>query len=66
MFIECREEVRVPHAGREHLFEERGLYGYVYDVPDELGKAAIATGKCRELKGYKGPTEIPSSTAVSA
>ncbi len=59
MFIECHDEVRVQHAGKEHLFEERRLFGYVYNVPDDLGKAAIATGQCREVKDYKGLAEAP-------
>lgn len=64
MFLECVDEVRVRHDGREHLFEERARFGYVYEVPDELGKAAIATGKCLEVKDFKGLAEIPLSTPV--
>lgn len=59
MIVECSDEVRVLHSGNEYLFEEKHLFGYTYDVPDGLGKAAVATGKCHEVKGYKGPTEEP-------
>jgi hypothetical protein len=66
MFIECFGEVRVPYKDREYLFEERSLFGYVYKVDEDLGKAAIATGKCSEVKDYKGPVETPSSSPSMA
>ncbi len=66
MFIECFDECRVQHGGRSYLFEERARFGYVYKVDEDLAKAAIATGKCGEVRDYKGPYELPSSTPVSA
>lgn len=64
MFVECLDEVRVSHDGREYLFEERKQFGYIYEVADELGTAAIATGKCRAVKDYQGPVELPSSKLI--
>lgn len=66
MFIQCVEECRIEHGGRVYLFEETARFGYVYKVDEDLGKAAIATGKCSEVKEYKGAFELPSSTPVSA
>lgn len=66
MLLECLDEVRVTHDGAEYLFEERARFGYVYEVPDELGEKAVATGKCREIlvdenHPYTGPTpEAPT------
>ncbi len=70
MILECRNDVRVTHGDYEYLFESTEDFGYVYEVPDEVGKAAIATGQCREIvvdeeHPYKGPTpEIPSRSRV--
>lgn len=64
MFIECLEECRVQHGGREYLFEERKRFGYVYEVDEDLAKAAIATGNCLEVKEYEGTSEIPSSVPI--
>jgi hypothetical protein len=64
MFIECYDECRVQHGGRTYLFEERARFGYVYKVDEELAKAATATGKCAEVRDYKGPFELPSSAPI--
>lgn len=64
MFIVCHDECRVQQQGREYLFEEQARFGYVYKVDEELAKAAIATGKCTEVRDYKGPSEVPCSTPI--
>lgn len=66
MHLECLEECRVPHEGREFLFEETDRFGYVYEVDNELGQKVLATGKCQQLKDYKGPVETPTSSPVPA
>ncbi len=64
MIVDCSDEVRVVHDGKEYLFEEKHLFGYTYEVPEALGKAAILTGKVHEVKGYKGLTEEPRKYAI--
>ena len=70
MILECLFDVRVPHAGAEHLFESRRDFGYVYDVAGGLGAQALATKKCVEIPvddehPYKGPApEIPSHSPI--
>lgn len=64
MFVEATDEVRVLHGGNEFLFEEKHLFGYTYEVPEALGKAAVATGKVREVKSYKGQVEEPRKSPV--
>ncbi len=59
MVLECIDEVRVDHDGKQYLFEERDRFGYVYEVDADLGAEALATGKCVELTDYDGPTEAP-------
>ena len=65
MKIECTEEFRLVHEGREYLFEERAAFGYVYQVGAQLGNAAIATGKCRKVEGNV-QAEAPWSNPVPA
>lgn len=63
MILQCSEDFRVSHQGRTYLFESHTDFGYVYEVDQDLGVAVVKTGKAAELKDYKGPTELPSSTA---
>lgn len=70
MIIECLSEVRVPYKGYDYLFEERDIYGYVYEVDEKLGKEAIATGECQEIvvddeHPYTGPKpETPPRSVI--
>jgi hypothetical protein len=47
MKIKCLTETRIVHNNREYLFEE---FDYLYEVDDELGAKALATGNFVEIE----------------
>ncbi|KKL62573.1 hypothetical protein LCGC14_2183840 [marine sediment metagenome] len=45
MKLKCLDEYRTDVGGRMVVFEETHKFGYIHEVPDELGEELLATGK---------------------
>ena len=78
MFVECLDETRIQHNGKELLFERVQEFGYIYLVEDgdpdgkggfkrsEFGTKVMATGKFRVIPELpKGKiAELPISHPI--
>ncbi len=65
MIIKCLNDCKVIVGNVEYAMEEIDGSPNIYDVPDDVGKAAVATRNCEEIvvddeHPYKGPApELP-------